>query len=171
MTRRTVRSVRSLQFTSPIATICCSSMTSRPPSSTGTTSRGGTTATAHPTPHHRSNHHSTASHHPPSTSRSTSKTRIPPPQAPKASRRGTDSSTSSHQTNPVFNLGPPQTLVPRASCGKPDDILAPPDAQSCPFAKAGLKMTGVANGPYGELDQIVDFISQAQCIVYKIDYF
>ena len=147
-------------------------MTSRPPSSTGTTSRGGTTATAHPTPHHRSNHHSTASHHPPSTSRSTSKTRIPPPQAPKASRRGTDSSTtSSHQTNPVFNLGPPQTLVPRASCGKPDDILAPPDAQSCPFAKAGLKMTGVANGPYGELDQIVDFISQAQCIVYKIDYF
>jgi hypothetical protein len=149
----------------------CSSMTSRPTSSSGTSSRGGTAATAHPTPHNRSHHHSTASNHPQSTSRSTSKTRVPPPQAPKASRRGTDSSTtttssssSSRQSNPVFNLGPPQALVPRASCGKPDDILAPPDAQSCPLAKAGLKMTGSANGPYGELDQLVDFISQSQCI-------
>jgi hypothetical protein len=51
----------------------------------------------------------------------------------------------------VFNLGPP-SLVPHASCGKPDDILAPPDAQSCPFAKAGLNVVGMGTGPYGELD-------------------
>ena len=43
-------------------------------------------------------------------------------------------------------------MVPRASCGKPDDILGPPDAQSCPFAKAGLKVLGIGPGPYGELE-------------------
>ena len=42
--------------------------------------------------------------------------------------------------------------MPRASCGKPDDILGPPDAQSCPFAKAGLKVLGIGPGPYGELE-------------------
>jgi len=55
------------------------------------------------------------------------------------------------QAQPVFNLAAP-SLVPRASCGKPDDILGPPDAQSCPFAKAGLKVLGIGPGPYGELE-------------------
>lgn len=75
-----------------------------------------------------------------------------PPQAPKPSRdRRPDPSTTS-VTNPLFNLPQQQTLVPRASCGKADDILAPPDAQSCPFAKAGLKVLGMGAGAYGELE-------------------
>ena len=123
-------------------------MTSRPPSSSSssaaTTATMTTTATSssrvNPTPHRTS-----------TGSQSTSATRVPP-RAPK--RRTTNlstSSSSSTQTNPVFSLAAP-SLVPRASCGKPDDILAPPDAQSCPFAKAGLKVLGTGRGPYGELE-------------------
>jgi hypothetical protein len=78
------------------------------------------------------------------------------PQAPKASRRtaGASSANASNPPNPSFNLWPATqpSLVPRASCGKSDDILAPPDAQSCPFAKAGLKVLGFKPGPYGELE-------------------
>jgi hypothetical protein len=78
-----------------------------------------------------------------------------PPQAPKPSRdrRPIDpSAASTTQTNLLFNIPREQSLVPRASCGKVDDILAPPDAQSCPFAKAGLKVLGMGVGAYGELE-------------------
>lgn len=120
-------------------------MTSRPPSASSMTTTGTTAAATssrtHPTPHHTAPR-----------SRSISSTRVPP-QAPKPSRRPiTDStSTSTNQTNPVFNLTKANP-VPRASFGKADDILAPPDIQSCPFAKAGLKVLGVGSGPYGELE-------------------
>lgn len=84
-----------------------------------------------------------------------------PPHAPKPSRgrrpidpTATTTASTTTQTNPLFSLPPqPHSLVPRASCGKPDDLLAPPDAQSCPFAKAGLKvLRGMGAGAYGELD-------------------
>lgn len=122
-------------------------MNSRPPSAlsftTGTTAPTTTTTSrSHPTPHQTAPR-----------SRSIS-TRIPP-QAPKPPRRPTttDSSTTiQQQSNPVFSLTTKPNLVPRASCGKSDDILAPPDAQSSPFAKAGLKVLGIGNGPYGELE-------------------
>jgi hypothetical protein len=119
-------------------------MTSRPPSSIATTATTAapTSSRAHPTPHHTAPR-----------SRSISSTRVPP-QAPKPSRRPTTDSTSTsttNQTNPVFNFNKPN-LVPRASFGKADDILAPPDTQSCPFAKAGLKVLGIGSGPYGELE-------------------
>lgn len=38
-----------------------------------------------------------------------------------------------------------------------DDILAPPDAQSCPFAKAGMKVLGSGVGGYGELEGWIDW--------------
>lgn len=117
-------------------------MTSRPPSSSSATGAAAGSR-GHPTPHHTA----------PRSRSISSSTRVPP-QAPKPSRRPTDSSaqaSSSNQTNPVFSLAQP-SLVPPASCGKPDDILAPPDAQSCPFAKAGLKVVGIGSGPYGELE-------------------
>ena len=118
-------------------------MTSRPPSAASTTSTtattGSTASRSHPTPHHTAPR-----------SRSVSSSTRVPPQAPKPSRRPpTDS--SGPQSNPIFSLTRVPS-VPQASCGKPDDILAPPDAQSCPFTKAGLKMLGIGNGPYGELD-------------------
>jgi hypothetical protein len=119
-----------------------SRMTSRPPSSS---SSGTGPSKAHPTPHNTaSRSHNTAT-----------STRVPP-NAPKPSRRPTASSAPSNQTNPVFSLAPP-SLVPHASCGKPDDILAPPDAQSCPFAKAGTKLVGMGPGPYGELEGRLDW--------------
>lgn len=95
---------------------------------------------------------------PRSRSTSTTASRVPiPPPAPKPSRdrRPIDHNTSgpSTRSNPLFNLPQQQqSIVPRASCGKPDDILAPPDAQSCPFAKAGLKVLGIGAGAYGELE-------------------
>jgi hypothetical protein len=116
-------------------------MTSRPPSSSSNT------RTIHPTPHNTAPR-----------ARSTSTTRVPP-HAPRPSRRPIDSNTTistSNPTNPIFNL-PPQTLIPRASCGKPDDILGPPDAQSCPFIKAGLKVIGGGSGPYGELEGYLEW--------------
>ena len=119
-------------------------MTSRPPSAvstaTATSATTGTTASrSHPTPHHTAPRSRTIS----------SSTRVPP-QAPKPSRRPiTDS--SGPQPNPIFSLTRAPS-IPQASYGKPDDILAPPDAQSCPFTKAGLKMLGIGNGPYGELE-------------------
>jgi hypothetical protein len=106
-------------------------MTSRPPSASSRT---------HPTPHQTT-----------SRSRSLSSTKVPP-QAPKPSRRAADP----NPPNPLFTLGPP-TLVPRASCGKSDDILGPPDTQSSPFVKAGLKMQSVGPGPYGELEGILEW--------------
>ena len=116
-------------------------MTSRPPSSSSTSRPPPAT---HPTPHHTAPR-----------SRSTSSHRAAPPHAPKPSRRPTTETNPSQQPqqqpNPVFNLAAP-SLVPRASCGKTDDILAPPNAQSCPFAKAGLKVLGIGTGPYGELE-------------------
>ena len=119
-------------------------MTSRPPSSSSNIAVAASRA-PHPTPHHTGPR-----------SRSISSTRVPP-HAPKPNRRPTDLSTSSTsssaQINPVFNLG----LVPRASCGKADDILAPPDAQSCPFAKAGLKIFGIGTGAYGELEGYLEW--------------
>lgn len=110
-------------------------MTSRPPSAASSRS--------HPTPHQTV-----------SRSRSLSSTKVPP-QAPKPSRRPVDPNPST-QTNPLFTLAPP-TLVPRASCGKSDDILGPPDTQSSPFVKAGLKMQSVGPGPYGELEGILEW--------------
>ena len=116
-------------------------MTTRPLSSSSTGPGGPSRAIHHPTPHNTL-----------SRNRSTSSSRVPP-QAPKPSRRTVDSTTTTTiQTNPPFNLVPTQSLVPRASCGKPDDIIAPPDAQSCPFAKAGLKILEIGPGPYGELE-------------------
>jgi hypothetical protein len=129
-------------------------MTSRPASSStaaATAARGGRGATPHRSAVHR---------RPPSTATVTAAgapTPRLPPHAPKPSRRPvflpTDhpAAAQAQSTNPVFALAP-TTLVPRASCGKPDDILAPPDAQSCPFAKAGLKVVGIGNGVYGELE-------------------
>ena len=123
-------------------------MTSRPPSAVSTTTTsastttttGTTTSRSHPTPHHTAPR-----------SRSFSSSRVPP-QAPKPSRRPPITTESSGpQTNPIFSL-PRVPSIPQASYGKSDDILAPPDAQSCPFTKAGLKMLGIGNGPYGELD-------------------
>jgi hypothetical protein len=123
-------------------------MTSRPPSaaSTTTTSASTTTTTtgssrSYPTPHHTAPR-----------SRSFSSSSRVPPQAPKPSRRPPITADSSGpQTNPIFSLTRAPS-IPQASYEKSDDILAPPDAQSCPFTKAGLKMLGVGNGPYGELD-------------------
>jgi hypothetical protein len=121
-------------------------MTSRPPSAAAGNSRPA--HSNNPTPHTTSR------------IRSHSSTARLPPHAPKPSRRQAASSSASSSSNslanPVFNIGPP-TLIPRASCGKPDDILAPPDAQSCPFAKAGLKVAGMGTGPYGELDGTLEW--------------
>jgi hypothetical protein len=112
-------------------------MTTRPPPSSAT--RG-------PTPHHTSHRRH------PSTSTTGAPTPRIPPHAPKPVRRpALASEPASNLSNPVFSLA---TLgqVPRASCGKADDILAPPDAQSCPFAKAGLKVVGMGSAAYGELE-------------------
>src|SRR5579859_621108 len=73
-----------------------------------------------------------------------------PPQAPRPSRNRRPIDTT--QTNFLSNLLQEKSVVPRASCGKTDDILGPPDAQSCPFAKAGLKVLGIGVGGYGELE-------------------
>jgi hypothetical protein len=60
--------------------------------------------------------------------------------------------------------------VPRASCGKVDDILAPPDAQSCPFAKAGLKVLGMGVGAYGELEGWLEWPVELYANERKIYY-
>ena len=122
-------------------------MTSRPPSAASTmptsssssTTTGSAAPRSYPTPHHTAPR-----------SRSISSSSRVPPQAPKPSRRPTTDS-SGHQTNPIFGL-PRGSSIPQASFGKSDDILAPPDAQSCPLTKAGWKMLGIGNGPYGELE-------------------
>ena len=123
-------------------------MTSRPPSAASTTTTAATATTIttatttsrfHPTPHQTD----------PRSRSISSSTRVPP-QAPKPSRRPTTDSSGT-QTNPVFNLARVGS-IPQASCGKSDDILGPPDAQSCPFTRAGLKMLGIGNGPYDELE-------------------
>lgn len=122
-------------------------MTSRPPSAgavtTSSSSRGG----ANPTPHNAV-----------SRSRGHSSLRVPP-QAPKASRRPTPTEASSNALppNPPFPLLPRGTSGPRSSWTKADDILAPPDTQSSPFAKAGLKVVGAGTGAYGELDGWLDW--------------
>jgi hypothetical protein len=45
----------------------------------------------------------------------------------------------------------------KSSWAKADDILAPPDTQSSPFIKAGLKVVGAGAGAYGELDGWLDW--------------
>jgi len=119
-------------------------MTSRPPSSSSAPAATTSRTHQHPTPH------STAPR-----SRSISSTRAPP-QAPRPNRRPQQDLAQPRGTQstdqPIFALAATQSRVPRASVGKKDDMLAPPDAQSCPFAKAGVKIVGIGNGPYGELE-------------------
>ena len=112
-----------------------------PESSVSTAATG---SRSHPTRHHTAPR-----------SRSVSSTRVPP-QAPKHSRRPPTDSFSKSQTNPVFTLNR-LSSTPQTSYGNPDDILAPPDSQSCPFIKAGLEMLGTGSDPYSELEGWLDW--------------
>src|ERR1700721_4318192 len=89
------------------------------------------------TPHHQTTHtkHTHIKHtHNPIPSRA-------PPLAPKPSRRPIASTTN-----------PQSYTVPVPECGTETSILGIPDTQACPFTDAGLKVVGMGEGVYGEVE-------------------